>query len=101
MLAETDLKELVGFGSWTTRDLSILASLHLTEAESKVGHYRSINCIFADVFVTAERTMDAEALGVKDAFKPISLGDMTEGAVFHLALVAMATQRHFRQVILV
>ncbi len=45
--------------------------------------------------------MDTKALAVKDALQPIRLADMSKRAVFDLAPIAVSTQGHFAQVVLV
>ena len=81
--------------------MSVLPSLHLTQPQGEVGHLRPLDEIQPDVLVAAERPMDAEALAVKHTLEPIGLGYMPEGAVLHLALVAVTTKGHLGQVVLV
>ena len=100
VFAQGDFVEFIGFGCGSYLDGSVLAGrLHLRQPQRKVGHGGQVDAIPSDVLVATKRTMDTEALGVKDTFQSILFTDVSERTVLNFATISVSTQGHFGQIV--
>lgn len=87
MLAQTNFIKLVRFGCGAAGGDSVLARLHLGEAEGEICDDGEVLAFARDVFVPAEGAVDAESLAVEYAFEPVGFADVSEWTVLNFTVV--------------
>ena len=101
VLAQTDLVEFVGLRRRPSDRHAVFARLHLAQPQGEIGHHGQIGPLSSDVLVPAKGTVDAKSLTVKHALQSIRLGNVSKRTILDLAPIAVSTEGHFGEVVLV